>query len=166
MARKPSNKQAADLLEVVEDNEQETLTGDKPVDHFTNIVLDGKAKKLSPKTENHVFYEIVLHDEENELYIRMTGNEGGGLFSRENIRLADLMNVLCAQDSKPFKSTVVKNTFRSGSANNSGFMCAICRELGLIIPTEKSVFLHQLAPDFEQRRDELLSLIGDETKPE
>ncbi|CAE6891255.1 hypothetical protein ACOMICROBIO_GDFFDHBD_00914 [Vibrio sp. B1REV9] len=166
MARKSNQQQETVQAEIVEGNEQVTVTDDKPVDHFTNIVLDGKAKKLSPKTTNHVFYEIVLHDEENELYIRMTGNEGGGLFSRENIRLADLMNVLCAQDTKPFKSTVVKSLFKSGSANNSGFLMACCRGLGLIIPTEKSVFLHQLAPDFEQRRDELLSLVGGETKPE
>ncbi|ANS86465.1 hypothetical protein VSVS12_02716 [Vibrio scophthalmi] len=88
MARKSNQQQEAVQHEIVEVNEQVTVTDDKPVDHFTNIVLDGKARKLSPKTTNHVFYEIVLHDEENELYIRMTGNEGGGLFSRENIRLA------------------------------------------------------------------------------
>lgn len=166
MARKSNQQQEAVQHEIVEVNEQVTVTDDKPVDHFTNIVLDGKAKKLSPKTTNHVFYEIVLHDEENELYIRMTGNEGGGLFSRENIRLTDLMNVLCAQDSKPFKSTVVKSLFKSGSANNSGFLMACCRGLGLIIQSEKSVFLHVLAPDYVTIREEILSLVGDETKPE
>ncbi|EHY1015027.1 hypothetical protein K2V14_003766 [Vibrio vulnificus] len=166
MARKSNQQQEAVQPEVAENNEQVAVTDDQPVDHFTNIVLDGKAKKLSPKTTNHVFYEIVLHDEENELYIRMTGNEGGGLFSRENIRLADLMNVLCAQDSKPFKSTVVKSLFKSGSANNSGFLMACCRGLGLIIQSEKSVFLHVLAPDYVTIREEILSLVGDETKPE
>lgn len=28
------------------------------VDHFTNILLFGKGLKISPKTENHVIYEI------------------------------------------------------------------------------------------------------------
>ncbi|MER0369792.1 hypothetical protein ABRZ72_20255 [Vibrio vulnificus] len=166
MARKSNQQQETVQAGIVEGNEQVTVTDDKPVDHFSNIVLDGKAKKLSPKTTNHVFYEIVLHDEENELYIRMTGNEGGGLFSRENIRLTDLMNVLCAQDTKPFKSTVVKSLFKSGSANNSGFLMACCRGLGLIIQSEKSVFLHVLAPDYVTIREEILSLVGDETKPE
>ncbi|EPS0984003.1 hypothetical protein ACVBOS_003512 [Vibrio vulnificus] len=78
MARKPSNKQAADLPEVVEGNEQVTITDDQPVDHFTNIVREGKAKKLSPKTENHLFYEIAIHQGEKELYIRISGNQGGG----------------------------------------------------------------------------------------
>lgn len=87
MARKPSNKQETVQPEILEGNEQVTVTDDQPVDHFTHIVCEGKAKKLSPKTENHVFYEIAIHDEENELYIRMTGNQGSGLHSKEKSRL-------------------------------------------------------------------------------
>ncbi|EGR4674773.1 hypothetical protein C4G56_RS20410 [Vibrio parahaemolyticus] len=166
MARKPSNKQAAVLPEVVEGNEQVTVTDDQPVDHFTHIVREGKAKKLSPKTENHVFYEIALHDEKTELYIRMSGNEGGDLHSKEWIPLKDITAVLDVQGDKPFKSSVMKCVFSGQSANNAGFMCAVCRGLGLIIQSEKSVFLHVLAPDYEQRRDELLSLVDAETKAE
>ncbi|HCM0989895.1 TPA: hypothetical protein ACGSSZ_004458 [Vibrio parahaemolyticus] len=166
MARKSSNKQAAVLPEVVEGNEQVTVTDDQPVDHFTYIVREGKAKKLSPKTENHVFYEIAIHDGDNELYIRMSGNEGGGLHSKEWIPLKDITAVLDVQGGKPFKSSVMKCVFSGQSANNAGFMCGVCRGLGLIIQSEKSVFLHVLAPDYEQRRDELLSLVDSEPKAE
>ncbi|EJC6993767.1 hypothetical protein MYD38_003856 [Vibrio parahaemolyticus] len=164
MARKPSNKQETVQSEIVEGNEQVTVTDDQPVDHFTHIVREGKAKKLSPKTENYVFYEIALHDEENELYIRMTGNQGSGLHSKEMIPLKDITAVLDVQGDKPFKSSVLKCVFSGQSANNAGFMAACCRGLGLIIQSEKSVFLHVLAPDYEQRRDELLSLVDAETK--
>ncbi|HBC3872842.1 TPA: hypothetical protein KD865_003350 [Vibrio parahaemolyticus] len=164
MARKPSNKQAAVLAEVVEDNEQVTVTDDQPVDHFTNIVREGKAKKLSPKTENHVFYEIAIHDEENELYIRMTGNQGSGLHSKEQIPLKDIIAVLDVQGDKPFKSSVMKCVFSGQSANNAGFMCGVCRGLGLIIQSDKSVFLHVLAPDYVTIREEILSLVDSETK--
>ncbi|EKQ5901795.1 hypothetical protein P5868_003911 [Vibrio parahaemolyticus] len=164
MARKPSNKQETVQPEIVEGNEQVTVVEELPVDHFTHIVLEGKAKKLSPKTENHVFYEIALHDEENELYIRMTGNQGSGLHSKEMIPLKDITAVLDVQGDKPFKSSVLKCVFSGQSANNAGFMAACCRGLGLIIQSEKSVFLHVLAPDYEQRRDEILSLVDAETK--
>ncbi|EPP2136621.1 TPA: hypothetical protein NKQ81_003589 [Vibrio parahaemolyticus] len=164
MARKPSNKQETVQSEIVEGNEQVTVIDDQPVDHFTHIVREGKAKKLSPKTENYVFYEIALHDEENELYIRMTGNQGSGLHSKEMIPLKDITAVLDVQGDKPFKSSVLKCVFSGQSANNAGFMAACCRGLGLIIQSEKSVFLHVLAPDYEQRRDELLSLVDAETK--
>ncbi|MFG0388594.1 hypothetical protein [Vibrio sp. zbq_2] len=164
MARKPSNKQETVQPEIVEGNEQVTVTVDQPVDHFTNIVREGKAKKLSPKTENHVFYQIALHNKENELYIRMSGNQGGGLHSKEWIPLKDITAVLDVQGDKPFKSSVMKCVFSGQSANNAGFMAACCRGLGLVIQSEKSVFLHVLAPDYEQRRDELLSLVDAETK--
>ncbi|EPM7858494.1 hypothetical protein ACTQ75_003630 [Vibrio alginolyticus] len=164
MARKSNQQQETVQPEIVEGNEQVAVTDDQPVDHFTNIVREGKAKKLSPKTENHVFYEIAIHDEENELYIRMTGNQGSGLHSKEMIPLKDITAVLDVQGDKPFKSSVLKCVFSGQSANNAGFMAACCRGLGLIIQSEKSVFLHVLAPDYEQRRDELLSLVDSETK--
>ncbi|EOS8317887.1 hypothetical protein ACNPFM_003726 [Vibrio parahaemolyticus] len=164
MARKSNQQQETVQPEIVEGNEQVTVTDDQQVDHYTNIVREGKAKKLSPKTENHVFYEIAIHDEENELHIRMSGNEGGGLHSKEWIPLKDITAVLDVQGDKPFKSSVMKCVFSGQSANNAGFMAACCRGLGLIIQSEKSVFLHVLASDYEQRRDELLSLVDAETK--
>ncbi|MEZ8709283.1 hypothetical protein AB6H46_23630, partial [Vibrio alginolyticus] len=58
----------------------------------------------------------------------------------------------------------LKSVFKGGSANNAGFMAATLRGLLLILPSEKSVFLHVLAPDYEQRRDELMSLVDGETE--
>lgn len=164
-----TEKDKPDATEQVESGVEEKDTNDpKPteVDHFTNIVLDGKAKKLSPKTINHVFYEVSEHDDLKAPYIRLSGNEGGGLHSKEWIALEDIFAVLNEQTDKPFKSTVFKSVFKGGSANNAGFLAACCRGLGLTIPTEKSVFLHVLAPDYEQRRDKILSLVGDKIKPE
>ncbi|MDG2763608.1 hypothetical protein [Vibrio sp. YQ_11] len=164
MARKSNQQQETVQPEIVEGNEQVTVTDDQPVDHFTHIVREGKARKLSPKTENHLFYEIAIHQGEKELYIRISGNQGGGLYCRNWIPLKDIIAVLDVQGDKPFKSSVLKCVFSGQSANNAGFMAACCRGLGLIIQSEKSVFLHVLAPDYEQRRDEILSLVDAETK--
>ncbi|EJE3288485.1 TPA: hypothetical protein O4H39_001342 [Vibrio alginolyticus] len=166
MARKPSNKQETVQPEIVEGNEQVTVVEELPVDYFTHIVLEGKAKKLSPKTENHLFYEIAIHQGEKELYIRISGNQGGGLYCRSWIPLKDITAVLDVQGDKPFKSSVLKCVFSGQSANNAGFMAACCRGLGLIIQSEKSVFLHVLATDYEQRRDEILALVDAEPKAE
>ncbi|EHI9240814.1 hypothetical protein J9100_002054 [Vibrio vulnificus] len=166
MARKTNKKEEGVLPEVESDNELATVAKDVPVDHFTHIVREGKAKKLSPKTENHVFYQLSEHDDLNTLHLRISGNEGGGLHSREWVSMVDIITVLNEQDEKPFKSTVFKSVFKGGSANNAGFLAACCRGLGLIIQSEKSVFLHVLAPDYVMRRDEILSLVSNETKPE
>lgn len=164
MARKTNQKQEAVLPEALEGNEQVTVTDDNPVDHFTNIVLEGKAKKLSPKTQNHVFYELSVHDDLNTLFLRLSGNEGGGLHSKEWVAFEDIVAVLNEQDDKPFKSTVLKSVFKGGSANNAGFMAAALRGLLLILPSEKSVFLHVLSEDYKQHRDELLSFVEGETE--
>lgn len=164
MARKTNQKEDVVQPEALEGNEQVTVTDDNPVDHFTNIVLEGKAKKLSPKTQNHVFYELSVHDDLNTLFLRLSGNEGGGLHSKEWVAFEDVVAVLNEQDEKPFKSTVFKSVFKGGSANNAGFMAAALRGLLLILPSEKSVFLHVLSEDYEQRRDELLSLVDGETE--
>lgn len=149
--------------EHVDDNVDSVITDDIPVNHFANIVLEGKAKKLSPKTENHVFYEIALHDEDNQLYLRLSGNEGGGLHSKEWIALEDIFQVFNELEGKPFKSSVLKPVFKGGSANNAGFLAACLRGLLFINPTEKSVFLHVLAPEYTQRCDELRTLVEGET---
>ncbi|MCG7584956.1 hypothetical protein [Photobacterium sp. OFAV2-7] len=170
MTRKTTNNKANadDKPEISQEqeltvNEQgaEPEAGAVAVSHYSNIVLQGKAKKLSPKTENHVFYELAVHDEENELYLRLSGNEGGGLHSKEWIKLQDILTVLEDQDDKSFKSTALKPVFKGGSANNSGFLAASLRGLLLISPSEKSVFLHVLAENYTQRCDELLSLVGE-----
>ncbi|OZS42115.1 hypothetical protein [Photobacterium sanguinicancri] len=166
MARKTSNKDEIVQPEAVDNNEQVTVEEEAPVDNFANIVLDGKAKKLSPKTENHVFYKLSIHDDLNTLHLQISGNEAGGLHSKEWVAISDIVAVLDVQEGKSFKSTVFKSVFKGGSANNAGFLAACCRGLGLIIPSEKSVFLHVLAPDYTQCRDELLSLVGDANKAE
>ena len=129
-------------------------------DHFSNIVLSGKGKKLSPKTTNHVFFDIAEHDEEGELYIRLSGNEGGGLHSKEWINLSKLFAILDEQVDKPFKSTALKPAFFGASANNVGFMAGVMRshDIGLIAQSGTSVFLHVLADDYEVNKAKLLAL--------
>lgn len=158
MSRKPKNN----------DMNTDAVTEEKPVDnkhvdepevnHFANIVLQGKGKKLSPKTDNHVFFELAINDEDNALYLRLSGNEGGGLHSKEWLNLQSIIDLLDQQVDKPFKSTVVKSVFSGASANNAGFLCAVLRGIGLIIQSGNSVFLHELAKNYDERRAELLSL--------
>ncbi|QUM75086.1 hypothetical protein HWV00_01865 [Moritella sp. 24] len=130
-------------------------------DHFSNIVLSGQGKKLSPKTDNHVFFDLAKHDEEGDLYLRLSGNEGGGLHSKEWIPLQSITTILDEQGQKPFKSTVLKSVLKSLSANNSGFLAGVLRssDIGLITQSGKSVFLHVLAADYEEKKARLLQLV-------
>jgi hypothetical protein len=139
-------------------------TSEKPSeskhDQFSNIVLSGQGKKLSPKTDNHVFFDLAKHDEDGDLYLRLSANDGGGLHSKSWVQLETIIKILDEQGKKPFKSTVLKSVFTSSSANNPGFLAAILRshDVGLITQSGKSVFLHVLATDYEEKKAELLHL--------
>lgn len=148
--------------EIITESTNESPTKPKH-DHFSNIVLSGKGKKLSPKTDNHVFFDLAKHDEDGELYLRLSGNEGGGLHSKEWVLLQSIIKILDGQGGKPFKSTVLKSVFTGSSANNAGFLGGVLRssEISLITQSGKSVFLHVLAPDFEEKKAKLLELVDD-----
>lgn len=143
-----------------DDNSTDKQAEPEKPDHFSNIVLSGKGKKLSPKTTNHVFFDIAEHDEEGELYLRLSGNEGGGLHSKEWINLTTLIAILDGQVDKPFKSTALKPAFKGASANNAGFLAGVLRsdDIGLIAQSGTSVFLHVLTADYEAQKAKLLAL--------
>jgi hypothetical protein len=132
-------------------------------DHFSNIVLSGKGKKLNPKTDNHVFFDLAKHDDDGQLYLRLSGNEGGGLHSKKWVSLQSILTILDEQAKEPFKSTVLKSTFSGSSANNTGFLAGVlrCADIGLITQSGKTVFLHALATDYEEKKAKLLQLADD-----
>lgn len=125
-----------------------------------NVVLEGKGRKLSPKTKNHVFFEVAVSEDDNALYLRLSSNEGGGLHSKEWIKIDSVFELLEQQDNRPFKSTVFKSVFKGASANNAAFLAASIRAegLGLIGPSDKSVFLHVVVADYAERKAQLQAL--------
>jgi len=139
---------------------KKVTTTDKVIDTFTNIVLKGDGLKLSPKTKNRVFYEVAVNTEDKKLYLRLISNEGGGLHSKEWIKIEAVISILDKQGDRSFKSTIFKTVFKGLSANNAAFLAAALRakDIELITPSETSVFLHALPSDYEERKARLLAL--------
>lgn len=109
------------------------------------------AEKLSARSEGLIFYAIGRHEETGGLFLKITGNQGGGLHSKEWIALSDIDDILRSLPAdKPFKSSVMKRLFKSGSANNAGFLSAILRSDGLklIQKADGNPMLHELVPDY------------------
>ncbi|MCD9482849.1 hypothetical protein GLP25_06565 [Photobacterium phosphoreum] len=133
---------------------------DKHLLGYSLIVENGKALKLSPKTQNHVFYQIATQDDDESLHIRLSGNEGGGLHSKEWISVNAIIDVIDAMKDQLIKSTILKSVFKGGSTNNAAFLAAVLRsnEIGLLAQSEKSVFIHKLSADYEERKTTLLNL--------
>ncbi|WP_237667972.1 hypothetical protein [Vibrio toranzoniae] len=45
---------------------------------FGDVLLSGKGKKLSPKSDSFVYFELAIKNSDNQLHIRLTGNDSGG----------------------------------------------------------------------------------------
>ncbi|EOX4955887.1 hypothetical protein ACFKIX_000445 [Vibrio alginolyticus] len=135
---------------------------------FGEVLLSGKGKKLSPKSNSHVYFEVAARKSDNQLHIRLTGNDDGGLHSKEFISLQTLFDILEQQKEKSFKSSVFASAFKGGSSNNKSFMAAAIRSdaIGLITPAPNSLFSHVLAPNYDERRDQLLALVDADTTTE
>ena len=157
----PINNTPAPLTDDVPTGDtKEEMPAEEQHDHFSNIVLSGKGKKLTPKSTSHIFFDVAEHDEEGELYLRISGNENGGLHSKEWINLTTITAILDEQAGKSFKSTALKPVFKGASANNAGFLAGVLRspDIGLIAQAGSSVFLHVLADDYEDKKAKLLAL--------
>lgn len=157
----PINNTPAPLTDDIPTGDtKEKIPAEEQHDHFSNIVLSGKGKKLTPKSTSHIFFDVAEHDEEGELYLRISGNEGGGLHTKEWINLTTITAILDEQAGKSFKSTALKPVFKGASANNAGFLAGVLRspDIGLIAQAGSSVFLHVLADDYEEKKAKLLAL--------
>ena len=140
---------------------QEEVPENVAVNHFSNVLKTGEASKLGSKSTGKVLYEIALHDEDNQLYIRIAGQtEGAGLHSKEWISLNALFELIESQEEKSWKSQLYKPLFKGGSANNHGFCAAIVRDLGLAQRAESSLYLHVLGEKYSAKKTELQELAG------
>jgi len=144
--------------------ETEIVTDDKPdidPDSQYKTVLVGQAQTLSAKSKSLIGFELALNTEDKCRYLRMAANSNGGLFSKEWVSLDEVFALLEQQDlDKPFKSSIFKAVIKGGSANNVSFLSAVFRseELGLILKSEKSQFLHMVNLLLVNQRDRLSKL--------
>jgi hypothetical protein len=163
---KPSTDKLAEIevqklpVEVIADESVSTSATDKYLLGYTLVLEHGKALTLSPKSEKHVFYQIATQDDDGSLHIRLSGNEGGGLHSKEWLSVKSITDLLDSMENQQIKSTVLKPVFKGGSANNAAFLAAVLRSdgIGLLSQSDKSVFIHQLSVDYAQRKEALIKL--------
>ena len=128
---------------------------------FTFLIDKGHATKLSPKSTGTIFFQLAVCDADKTLHVRISGNEGGGLHSKEWVSLNAVMEVLKTLKDQSFKSSVFKKVMVGKSSNNVSFLSGILRstDIGLIQPSPDGTFLHQLAPDFELKYKNLKALV-------
>lgn len=125
-----------------------------------NLIRQGSAPKLSPKSTDELTYQIGIHSETKQLHLRITSNGTGGYFSDEWIPVEVIEQRFDAGFNKEtaFSSTRLRPVFIQGkSANNAGFLAAVLRQEKLLSPHEKNCFQHLLTGDFDKWKNQLLA---------
>lgn len=125
------------------------------------------AAKLSARSAGQLTYLLLAseprsEDEPSALYLAVTGNEGGGLWSREAVALDAVEQVLDAIGSdRAFPTNTLKAAIVGRSTNNAPFLCAVLRALGLLRPAPDAACRHLKAGDWQDFRSRWLSQPGE-----
>lgn len=120
-----------------------------------------KANKVSKYAEGSVEYQITADVDRTTLFIAITGNEGGGYFSRERVPFPKIEACASKCDaSKPFPSRSFKDAFVGRSSNNAGFIVAVLRAEGLLGPAADAETQHVVTGDWSAWKQSMLTLTG------
>ena len=120
------------------------------------------AAKLSARSAGGITYVLLVDTtDESELHIAVTANEGGGLWSKEAVRLDTIESVLDAYADQPFPTKALRGAMVGRSSNNPPFCLAVLKDLGLVAPAPDKAHQHVKAGDWQAFRTEWLAQPGE-----
>jgi hypothetical protein len=82
---------------------------------------------------SQITYHLALNEDDDQVYLRIAGNYGGGLFAKEGLALDAIIAAIQAQGDQPITGKTLRPLFRGKSANTPSFVLAAARDLGLIV---------------------------------
>lgn len=101
---------------------------DKPTDNL-RVLKVATCPSLSRASQ--ITYHLALKEDDDQVYLRIAGNSGGGLFAKEAVALEAIITAI--QGDQPITGKTLRPLFRGKSANTPGFALAAARDLGLIV---------------------------------
>ena len=120
------------------------------------------AAKLSARSTGGITYMLLADvGDEPELHIAVTANEGGGLWSKEAVRLDTIEAVIDAYAGAPFPTKALRGAMVGRSSNNPPFCLAVLKDLGLAAPAPDKAHQHVKAGDWAAFRAEWLAKPGE-----
>ena len=123
------------------------------------IIKKGTCRLIAPSSTGELIYNIGFDAKDKSFHFRVIGNSGGGYHSREWVSLDAIMEFIEAQPpGQPFKSLILRKVYVSTGANNYGFLAAVLRAEGILVPVPKKPFSH-LAGDVAAFRKSMQSLL-------
>lgn len=122
------------------------------------------AQKLG-RNGGGITFKVLADAERRQLFLTITGNDGGGYFSREVVTLDAIERCLPSDRTQPFAAKVFARSFQGKSANQPGFCAAVFRSLGLLGPVENKPHLHIVTTDWTAWKSEMLTREGEPYVP-
>lgn len=125
------------------------------------LLKGGTAPKLGARAEGSINYNVLADDERQRLFIAVTGNKGGGYFSKEHVDISKIEACLdTTASAKPFPSKTLKDAFVGRSSNNAGFLVAVLRHEGLLAAAPGAETQHVRSGDWPAWKKAMLAEAG------
>jgi hypothetical protein len=125
------------------------------------LLKDGTAPKLGARAEGSINYNVLVDNERQLLFIAITGNKGGGYFSKEHVDVSKIEACLdTTASAKPFPSKTFKEAFVGRSSNNAGFLVAVLRHEGLLAAAPEAETQHVQSGDWPAWKKAMLAEAG------
>ena len=125
------------------------------------LLKSASARKLGKHAHGEIHYQISCDTERKNLSLAITGNDGGGYFSKEVLSFHKVEACLASREvGVRFPSKALKEVFTGRSSNNAGFLAAILRSEALIAPAPDMDSQHVACGDRTAWKSALLTLAG------
>jgi hypothetical protein len=95
------------------------------------VVHSGSAAKLGANSQGAIHYAVLTDSTRSNLFFALTGNDGGGYFSRE-ILPTDNIRTCMPEEGAATKSSAFKAAFVGLSQNNSSFLATCLVDQNLL----------------------------------
>lgn len=125
------------------------------------LLKTATASKIGKQAHGGLSYHLLSDVDRHGLHVAITGNDGGGYFSREIVPFIKVKACLTHWVAgKPFPSKVFRGAFVGRSSNNAGFLAAILRTEGLLAQAPDMETQHVMAGDWNDWQTLLLAEPG------
>lgn len=132
----------------------------RPTSYF--CIKTESAPKAGLNAQGSIAYAVLRDVDNHDAYICLLGNDTGGYHSKEAVPFSAIKTCIDGvSDQHPIAAKVFKSVFRSRSANNPGFLVAVLRHEGLLLPAPDAAHKHLVGDCWDDWLKAVLSQAGD-----
>ena len=132
-----------------------------------HLLKSDHAPKLGPRSTGGISYVVLADEARQHLYLQITGNDGGGYWSREIVALPNIERCLPEKADEAFPAKRLASAFTGRSSNNGGFLAAVLHHEGLLALADgkDQRAAHVLAGDWSAWSSAMLAIAGEPYGP-